>query len=225
MNPNSTGRPDIEALLKPFKTAVDQLWTAVALDSRSEARSSTVLITGVNEHAGASTVAVCTATGLAHHLLVPTVLVETHDGDGSIANLFGLPQSPGLGEVLEGNLDLSDAAVETGIPNLKVVPYGHHRHGGLSAAALHELFDELTQQFRYVVLDAPPILDDAHTRVMLRYVNRALLVLEAQKSSQDRAQRAIEMIEQQPSVELIGTVLNKYKAEAPSWLIPSKFSA
>ena len=209
----------IEKQFRPFQDTINHLWTCFAEDALTSARSSTIMVTGTELGAGATTVACCTVLGLAHHLQVPTILVETHPG--GLSEFLGLPPGPGLCEVIDGSVALQVAVRDPGVSNLSVLPYGSSQTT-VSTPGIRDLFDDLAQEYRYLVLDTPPVLRDPVTRVMLRHVDRALLVLRSRRSFAESARHAVEVI-QESGTELVGTVLNQYRREVPRWLLTSKW--
>jgi receptor protein-tyrosine kinase len=61
------------------------------------------------------------------------------------------------------------------------------------------------KQYRYIVLDAPPILLSSETHAMADYVDASILVIRAHKTPQEQVLQAIETLGEE---RLLGCVLN-----------------
>ena len=72
---------------------------------------------------------------------------------------FGVAVSPGLSDVLSGECAWSEAVVQTGIPNLHLLPCGYtpRNPGSLFAQARH-FIAEVGGQYDYCLFDTTPVL-------------------------------------------------------------------
>jgi Mrp family chromosome partitioning ATPase len=90
----------------------------------------------------------------------PTLLMDADFRCPNLHNLLGLPLGPGLGDVLQGRVEVGDvlrhhqnlAVITTGSCDPRVA-IGHIQTG------LPRVLENYKQQFQFVVIDAPPVLD------------------------------------------------------------------
>jgi len=105
--------------------------------------------------------AVNTAAALAMKGETTVLLMDADLRNPSLARILGLPQAPGLGDVLTGDCALEDAIVETAqFANLYVLPAGKARRNPaelLDSARWHQLCETVKISFRFVLIDTPPI--------------------------------------------------------------------
>ena len=105
--------------------------------------------------------AVNTAGALAIKGETTVLLIDADLRKPSLAPALGLPQDPGLADVLSGGCQLEDAIVETAqFPNLYVLPAGTaHSNPAelLDSARWQHLCAVAKNSFRFVLIDTPPI--------------------------------------------------------------------
>jgi len=134
------------------------------------------------------------------------------DGDlrrAQIAPLLGIPNTPGLAEVLAGRCQLEDAIVRLEqFPNLCVLP------GGKPTANPTELLDSsrwlalcasVRQQFKYVIFDAPPIATVADYDLIQAHCDGVVLVVRPDHTDRKLCLQALEIV---PKDRLVGVVMN-----------------
>jgi succinoglycan biosynthesis transport protein ExoP len=121
------------------------------------------------------------------------------DGDlrrPGFARYANLSPTPGLAEVLRGEIPLMQAAHEGWAENVSILPTAHDPDAGdLLARRLTDVLEEARENFDLVVIDTPPLLstDDARTiatmakgillvvtrGTLVRSVNEAIVAIEA----------------------------------------------
>jgi len=105
--------------------------------------------------------AVNTGAALAMKGETTVLLMDADLRNPSLARILGLPQEPGLGDVLTGDCRLEDAIVQTAqFPNLYVLPAGKARRNPaelLDSVRWQELCETVRISFRFVLIDTPPI--------------------------------------------------------------------
>jgi capsular exopolysaccharide synthesis family protein len=105
--------------------------------------------------------AVNTAGALAIKGETTVLLIDADLRNPSLAPTLGLPQEPGLADVLTGDCQLEDAIVETEqFPNLYVLAAGTARRNPaelLDSARWHQLCAVVKNTFRFVLIDTPPV--------------------------------------------------------------------
>lgn len=105
--------------------------------------------------------AVNTAGALAMKGDTTVLLIDADLRKPSLARTLGLPQDPGLADVLDGDCQLEDAIVQTAqFPNLHVLPAGKARRNPaelLDSARWQQLCASVKNSFHFVLIDTPPI--------------------------------------------------------------------
>lgn len=161
---------------------------------------------------GKTFVSVNLAISLAMELDKTVLLVDADVSRPSVLKRLGLPQAPGLLDLLtDPAVGVSDVLLRTNIPKLSLLPAGR-QHGRatelLASEAMRRLLDELSNRYadRILLFDSPPLLPSTESRVLATRMGQVLLVVEADKTSQKTLEQALATLEQCPDVSLL---LNK----------------
>lgn len=123
---------------------------------------------------------------------------------------FGTDGSPGLSDVLVGEAELTQAILDVGVPNLRVIPAGRVPPNPaelLGAPAMQQLMGELEQISDLVVYDGPPVLAVADALELGPRVGAAMLVVKMGSSGRHAVRAARERL-QGVGVPIAGVVLN-----------------
>lgn len=193
----------------------DAIWANIARAplGRSPAR---ILIIGTEPGAGTTSIAAATAIGLARNLRVDVRLIEANLKRPAIAGHLGLYSKRGLSDVLEGQARLEDCLVPvSGCPGLSVLPGGSGRTpfpGEFATELATDVLSRATGEGDYVILDAPPLLGHAETRMLLAWVDSAVLVVRAGTTRLGAAKKALRIL-RESGVPVLGTVLNRFRSE------------
>ncbi len=139
------------------------------------------------------------------------LLVDADLRQPCLHRTFGIPQDPGLSNVLAGKLsqDRLQAHVTT-IPNLVVLPSGAtpvYPAEMLASKPMLDLMEGWRAQFDYVVLDTPPISMFTDAVVLGARSDAVLLVARAGVTGRHALQHAREVL-QRANVNLAGVVMN-----------------
>jgi polysaccharide biosynthesis transport protein len=134
---------------------------------------------------------------------------------------FSLPNEWGLIDVLCDDRDLSEYSPEqlgvfTGFPGLSIFPNRLTQHNvsrAIYSARLNTILQTLSQRYDMVLVDAPPILSVADTRIIASLVDGLILVLRCGVTHRDNAMDAYQRI-QEDGLALLGTVLTDYDMSA-----------
>ncbi len=123
--------------------------------------------------------------------------------------IFGLPDGPGLCDVLAGEVTLAEALVTLEEHQLTILPAGHvpgRPAELLGTSAMRRTLEALRGQFDRVVIDAPPATPLADVSILAPMVDRVLLVVRAGVTMKPAIHDAVASIE---SSKLLGLVLNE----------------
>lgn len=91
--------------------------------------------------------------------------------------LFNLPLEPGFSEVLRGEVKPADAIKPTPLSRLWMMPAGHwdsHAVQALAQDSVRGLFEQLKQQYDFIIVDACPVLPVADSLVLGQHVDGVL---------------------------------------------------
>ena len=123
--------------------------------------------------------------------------------------LLGLPETPGLAEVLAGTCTLEDALVHVEqFPNLYVLPSGNCQGNPaelLDSAQWIALQGTLKRRFRSIVVDSPPVAAVADYDLLLAGADGVILVVRVDHTNR---QVCLDTIRSIPPAKYMGVLLN-----------------
>jgi capsular exopolysaccharide synthesis family protein len=192
----------------PEAEAVRSLRTSLIL-SQLNGPPQVLLIVSSLPAEGKTTLAVNLAVALAQH--GPTCVIDCDWRRSSLSYAFRRDSKPGLGEVLSGRSSLRDAVAQTHISGLHVLTSGHatedvYEFGGRSA--MSDTLAALRQHFKFIIVDAPPILPYSDARVLSTMVDGVVFVGRSRITKRDAMKRALEVLAQVRSAPIVEVVLN-----------------
>ncbi len=125
-------------------------------------------------------------TTLASHLAASlarggrrTLLVDGDLRNPAVHKLFGLAAGPGFSELLRGELEPVQVVQNTPLENLSLLAAGVSDRAALQALAqegvLRNVFDELKEQYDFLIVDVSPILPVADALLIGEHADAALL--------------------------------------------------
>jgi receptor protein-tyrosine kinase len=178
-----------------------------------------LVVTSAAPREGKTTVAANLALTMAEQG-VNTVLVDSDIRRPQVHRTFGVESSPGLSDVLQGTVGLSDAvqAVQTN-PCLHVLAAGSSTLAPtelIGGGGFDELVNNLRSEYEFVVLDTPPIL--AVTDALLGSVlaDGVVLVARANKTDATALDNAVQQL-RRVGATVLGIVLNEVNARRPGY--------
>jgi capsular exopolysaccharide synthesis family protein len=143
------------------------------------------------------------------------LLVDADLRKGVLHTLFSVPPSPGLAEVLDGQLDWSKALQSTSVSNLDLLPHGvHARHpGDLFAAGVKNFVKDATAgKYEYVLFDTPPIMAADDVSNLAPVVDGVIMVIRSGFTSGRVARAALELLYLR-KMNIIGLVFNAVRTD------------
>lgn len=117
----------------------------------------------------------------------------------------------GLDYYLSGLAEYSDIIYTTNIPNGDIVPCTNLLENPstlLEDPRFKELFDKLSESYRYVIVDAPPLVNVADGALVATMCDGAILVVNSGETSKTLIKQSLYQL-QRADCRLLGTVLNK----------------
>lgn len=138
-----------------------------------------------------------------------TLLIDADLRDPRLAELFGIPEEPGLSDLLLDGLSLDRVIHPTLVPDLSVIPAGREVRNPselLGSTRIHDLVSALKAEFHYILFDTPPVLPFADAPVLSARLDGTLVVVRLDKTPREQVERCIESL-RTAGGNVIGTFL------------------
>lgn len=168
-----------------------------------------VLISSPGPGDGKTTTAFNLASTLALKADNSVLLLEADLRRPSLSPLVGIPVSPGLSNVLNGECTLEEAIVRVEqCRNLCILPAGDasaHPAELLDTPGWRALVDECQKLFNICILDGPPVASVADYILLQNVVDSIVLVARQDHTNRASMRNALTTI---PKEKLLGVVLN-----------------
>ncbi len=143
-------------------------------------RGSAILVTSACDGAGKTSVCVMLARSLTQ-CGKKVLLVDTDIRNPALAQRFGVVQERGLLTVLTSESADGDCIVQTSLPGLYLLPAGRGWTGKdqelLADGAFSACLTRWRHRYDIIILDCPPILPVADTRIICRQMDGAIMVV------------------------------------------------
>jgi uncharacterized protein involved in exopolysaccharide biosynthesis/Mrp family chromosome partitioning ATPase len=172
-------------------------------------------IAGFSEEAGASTLAAGLAASLSEANDGKVLLVDVNLGPEEVHPFFkGKPAYP-LNAALKPRGAIASAA-----DNLYLATVGSPNTGGPAHLGFKKFFDMMpnlkASEFDYIIFDMPPLFQTSPTWGMAAFMDKLLLVVEAEKNSRELIKRGYgKLVAERDNVAV---VVNKTRSYVPRWL-------
>ena len=172
-------------------------------------------VTGMSEDGGTSTLAAGLAASLSETNDGKVLLVDVNLGPEEVHPFFkGKPAYP-LNKALKPSDSIASAA-----DNLYLATVGSPNTGGPAQLGLKKFFDMMpnmkASDFDYIIFDMPPLDQTSPTWGMAAFMDKLLVVVEAEKNSRDVIKRSYgKLIAERNNVAV---VVNKSHSYVPKWL-------
>jgi len=173
----------------------------------------TILITSANHYEGKTTTAINLALAMSDLPQFRMLLLDSDLRFPSIHSRLGLMQSPGLTEILEGNVDLDSGMINTEKENLKVISSGNlssYPAELLESERLKDLLKELKPKFDLILIDSPPVIPYSDASVLSSQIDGVLLVVQSGKTHREDIQQVYATLRDNQA-NVLGVVLNRQK--------------
>jgi protein-tyrosine kinase len=189
---------------------------AVGRGAQALTHGNLIMVTSAMPGEGKSFTALNLAMSIAAELDHTVMLVDADVARPSILRMLGLPDGPGLLDLLEGKAEMANVMMKTSIDKLTIVPSGtpHPRATELLASdAMRLLLDDVSRRYpdRIVIFDSPPLILTTEARVLATQMGQVVLVVQAEKTLQADVQHALSTIESCPVKMML---LNRVRTDA-----------
>jgi capsular exopolysaccharide synthesis family protein len=119
------------------------------------------------------------------------------DGDlrrPSAHRLLRIRSKVGLSDILRGDAELEECAVNAKLPNLTLVPAGRPVRNPLlllTSPAFLALVEQAKKQYDVIMIDSPPLLPVVDTKILRRMADMVLFVVRADATPRDGVIRSL----------------------------------
>ena len=171
---------------------------------------------------GTTTVAANFARVLAQDPAQSVLLVDANVRRPGLGLFFGTPERPGLREMAAapGAHDLEPSLVAVERWNLHVLTTlsGGHDHGHLFPAdGVRDFWARHGRRYRWVIVDAAPVLEAPETATLGTTVDTTVLVIQAARTKRGIVQRAMDVFAK-AGAPVLGAVLNRRRHDIPEFI-------
>lgn len=170
----------------------------------------TILVTSSTQGEGKST----TASNLAVSYAQQGKQVLIVDGDmrrPTVHYTFRIANGLGLSSVLTRQAEYRQAITETHVDHLSILtagPIPPNPAELLSSNGMEQLMETLRKEYDIIIVDAPPLLQVADSRIASRLVDGVILVISCTTSNRQLVLKAKEQLELSEA-RILGVVLNR----------------
>jgi capsular exopolysaccharide synthesis family protein len=205
------GESDLEGT--PVMESIDAIRTRLLHEANTRA-TRVVMVTSATAGEGKTTLAAHLASSLARAGR-RTLLVDGDLRRPGVHELFEMPVQPGFSEVLLGEVEVAEAAVETSLENLSVLPAGQWDREvllALSRDGLEGVFERLADEFDFLVIDSHPVLSATDSLLMGRQTDAVILSVLREVSQMPRVFAAQQQLTGL-GIRVLGAVVNAVDPE------------
>ncbi len=192
-----------------FEESIDSLRTGLLL-SNEDHNIQVLAVASAVSGEGKTSIASQLAVSMARSNGQPVLLIDGDMRAPDMHQIFGIPLSPGLSDVLSETVSLEEAINRSWSENLHLLPAGlldRSPHMLLGTTAFELLLDDVRLSYRYIVIDTPPILGASESLVIAKHSDSTLVCAMRDYSREHHVRLAHRRL-QATGAETIGTVLN-----------------
>lgn len=179
-----------------FEESVDSLRTGLIL-SEPLKDMQILAVTSAISREGKTSLASELAVSIARSSGEPTLLIDADMRSPDIHKIFDIPLGPGLADVLDGRISITEAIVTDWGQGIHILPAGKLQsspHKLLGSGALKNILHELRATYRYIIIDTPPILPASEALVIAGSADATLICAKRDVSRVDQVETAFERL-------------------------------
>ncbi len=203
--------PHLVAALAPQSLAAEQYRSLRTRIKRAENGRAlrTIVITSPNKGDGKSLTAANLALTMAQEFQQRVLLIDGDLRRPAVHTLFGIPEGPGLTDVLMGGAELNQALVNVENHHLTLLPAGaipSHPAELLGSASMRRVLDTLRTRFDRILIDMPPVAPLADLHIVAPMADGLLMIIRAGVTPRPAIERALAGLD---TAKVLGLVLNE----------------
>ena len=173
-------------------------------------KKSILLLTSPSSSEGKSTAAANIALSMAQQK-ERVLLIDANLRDPNIHYIFKISNGRGLADVLSGQEELWNAVYDTEIGNLAILTSGQLDSNPaelLGSESMKKLFQQALEEYDYIFIDSPPVLDVTDTKLLANKSDGVILVIGEGKTAIEKATEAKKALEF-AKAKIYGVILNE----------------
>lgn len=148
------------------------------------------------------------------------LLIDADMRKGRVAQYLGLNKSPGLSEILKGELEPDSTFVSPNIDNLTIIPAGKVPKNPaelLGSKKMRVLLESLRARFDYVFIDSPPVMPLTDPCILGAMVDGVIMVAQAGRTQRDMIRHAEQRLAQ-AHANMLGYIVTNVEYHLPNYL-------
>ena len=213
--------PDIDWDLDPSREVEYQRVRVWLTGSASRGRAiKTVLVVSCHSGTGTTTTAALLGATLTEGNKLRVVIVDGNFRTPALGRVFNVRSGNGLSDVVEEGLPLETGMRATDRRNLSVLPTGRISRCPtevFEGGAIDHTIAALRARFDFVIFDGAPVLEFPDAYALAPKVDGVILVVGAERTSVDDAQRAKRALEEAGGT-VLGVIVNRQRDYTPRLL-------
>jgi protein-tyrosine kinase len=168
-----------------------------------------IMVTSSLPGEGKTFCAINLAMSIAMEMDHTVLLVDADVARPSVLPTLGLQAERGLMDLLrDDTLDMCDVMIKTNVPTLSILPAGNSQKNATELLASHSMkrmLDEIASRYpdRIVIFDSPPLLLTSEARVLAEQMGQIVMVVEAEKTTQNALKDALRRLDACSNVNLV----------------------
>ena len=179
-----------------------------------------ILFNGTFHGGGCTTTAVNFAISLTKDPELKVLLIDVNLRTPKLHEVFKIDHAYGLSDLSTNSDTMTSLIKKIGQENLSVLTCGGNYSvpiGLFESPQFDQLLKTASEDFDYVILDAPPVPRFSECRVLCTKVDGVILVLQAGKTRRQVALKAKKTLEE-AGAKILGVVINRRKHYIPEWV-------
>jgi len=148
------------------------------------------------------------------------LLIDADMRRGKVAKYMGLERSPGLSEILKGEVEPDATFVSPNIDNLTIMPSGKTPKNPaelLGSKKMKTVLESLRSRFDYIFIDSPPVMPIADPCIIGSLVDGVILVVQAGRTQRDIVKH-VEQRLRQSHANITGYIVTNVEYHLPKYL-------
>jgi capsular exopolysaccharide synthesis family protein len=193
----------------PLATEAYQTLRTALLFARRHERGQILLVSGTAPAEGKTT----TVVNLAKLLAVSgesTVVIDCDLRRANLHNRLAVAREPGLTDFFVKQMNVSDLVQPTRTKNLFVLtagPLPPNPPAILARETVSDFLEQLREQFRWVIIDSPPLASVTDALLLARHADMTVLVVQHDKVDKKVIKRSLAAL-RKATDNVLGAVLN-----------------
>ena len=170
-----------------------------------------IMVTSCVLNSGGSFVAMNLASSIAMDASRTSMLVDCNFSSPGFKDLSVTDIKVGLKDYLyDSNHSVNEIIYPTGIPRMRLIPAGNSEvpiAEFFTSVRMKNLFTEIQKRYqqRFIIVDAPPVSENADTRILSQVCDHVILVVPHGKVTEEQVLTAARAVGKE---KLLGTVFN-----------------